>query len=269
MIFVEQKELNQSIAKWGVSVVEIELIVNSIVKDESGESGEDPALKTISTVFKSIFGGSGSGGGGGDESSAGKADTSEPNATTNFLKLLQSMSPILVPGEDGRAPDFGSLIAGLSAPSASSSSSTAGAATTSAASATDRESSSSSNSSSAFKLIKMIQPLLNEQLVSDVQTVYEFHIRCDSAPGGGGGSAHYESYYLDLKNVPCGQVGKGHSLFSKADCVIRTSERDLNELLTDQLKPFTAYMSGRIEIDGDLQDVFKLKKIIKTIAPSA
>ena len=40
----------------------------------------------------------------------------------------------------------------------------------------------------------------------------------------------------------------------------------MHELLTDNLKPFTAYMSGRIEIDGDLQDVFKLKKLISSVS---
>ena len=63
-----------------------------------------------------------------------------------------------------------------------------------------------------------------------------------------------------------GKIGPGTSPFSKTDCVIRLSDEDLNELLTDNLKPFTAYMSGRIEIDGDLQDVFKLKKLITSVS---
>jgi putative sterol carrier protein len=65
--------------------------------------------------------------------------------------------------------------------------------------------------------------------------------------------------------VPKGQAGIGFSLYSKADCIIKLSEEDLFDLLTDNLKPFTAYMNGRIEIDGDLQDVFKLKKLIKSV----
>lgn len=63
-----------------------------------------------------------------------------------------------------------------------------------------------------------------------------------------------------------GKIGPGHAPFSKTDCVIRISDDDLNELLMDKLKPFTAYMSGRIEIDGDLQDVFKLKKLITSVS---
>ena len=70
---------------------------------------------------------------------------------------------------------------------------------------------------------------------------------------------------MDLKNVSKGKAGTGNSIFSKADCIIKLSEEDLFDLLSDNLKPFTAYMSGRIEIDGDLQDVMKLKKLIKSI----
>ena len=43
--------------------------------------------------------------------------------------------------------------------------------------------------------------------------------------------------------------------------MIKLNDEDLNNL-----KPFTSYMSGRIEIDGDLQDVFKLKKLITSVS---
>lgn len=64
-----------------------------------------------------------------------------------------------------------------------------------------------------------------------------------------------------------GKIGSGRAPFSeKTDCIIRINENDLHELLTENLKPFTAYMSGRIEIDGDLQDVMKLKKLISSVS---
>ena len=65
-----------------------------------------------------------------------------------------------------------------------------------------------------------------------------------------------------LGQAPARQASKGAGL---PDKVIATTDKDLNELIQDKLKPFTAYMSGRIEIEGDLQDVFKLKKLIKSV----
>ena len=120
------------------------------------------------------------------------------------------------------------------------------------------------NQISPIKLLKLLQPLLNENLVKDINLVYEFHIKSTKNQNAYE-QDKYDIYYLDLKNVPSGQVGIGNSLYSKADCIIRTTDKDLNDLIQDKLKPFTAYMSGRIEIDGDLQDVFKLKKLIKSV----
>ena len=114
-----------------------------------------------------------------------------------------------------------------------------------------------------FKLLKLLQPLLNESLIREIQTVYEFHIKHKGANQYE--EDKYEVFFLDLKSLPSGNMGIGACLFAKVDCVIKLSEEDLKDLLTDNLKPFTAYMSGRIEIEGDLQDVFKLKKLIKNV----
>lgn len=116
---------------------------------------------------------------------------------------------------------------------------------------------------SPYKVLKLLEPLINESLVKEIQTVYEFHIKSKS-------TSQYEHdkceiFHLDLKYAPKGKLGTGPYMFAKVDCIIKLSDQDLNELLTDNLKPFTAYMSGRIEIEGDLQDVFKLKKLIKSV----
>jgi putative sterol carrier protein len=120
---------------------------------------------------------------------------------------------------------------------------------------------------SPFRVLKLVEPLINESVVKEIQTVYEFHIRMDSVNND---KVYQESkievFHLDLKNSPKGLIGRGPSVFGKSDCVIKLNDQDLTELLTDKLKPFTAYMSGRIEIEGDLQDVFKLKKLIKSVA---
>lgn len=122
--------------------------------------------------------------------------------------------------------------------------------------------SSTANKKSALDspmgVLKLIEPMLSERLVQEINTTYEFHIKIEADP------STIEIYHLDLKTPPRGSIGKGPSIFSKVDCAIKLTDRDLTDLLTDQLKPFTAYMSGRIEVDGNLQDVFRLKKLIKS-----
>lgn len=114
-----------------------------------------------------------------------------------------------------------------------------------------------------FRLLKLVEPLLTDNIVKEINTVYEFHIKSKSSDPYKADS--FEVFYLDLKSEQKSRVGMGQSLFAKTDCIIKLCDEDLKDLLTDKLKPFTAYLSGRIEIDGDLQDVFKLKKLIKLV----
>lgn len=210
--------------------------INSITKVEN-ESGEDPALKSLSLVFKSLLNSS---------SSESKSSTSSASDSSSFpmdiLSMFQGISPIVLPvGEDGV-----NLQDQLSAHFGQSSKKTV---------------EKNENKFSPLKILKLIEPHLNEQLVNEIQTVYEFHIKTDS------GNENLEIFHLDLKSSPKGIIGIGPAIFSKTDCVIKLSEEDLTDLLNDKLKPFTAYMSGRIEIQGDLQDVFKLKRLVKNLTP--
>lgn len=246
--------------------------------DESEDSNQDPALKSLSMVFKSLFNGGSSGS---TAESSAKPTTSQESAanpagfTPNFLSLLQGMTPFVVPpGEateaSGQSADtnmkqvpMADLMSFFMPDMAASAAEGAGV------SAANKSSQASGNESefSPMKLLKLIEPLLTENLVNEIQTVYEFHIRMDSLNTNKVyDQSQVEMFHLDLKSPPKGRIGRGMSLFQRADCIIKMNDQDLVELLTDKLKPFTAYMSGRIEIDGDLQDVFKLKKLIKSVS---
>lgn len=239
----------------------IKRTINEITRDESNESGEDPALKSLSLVFKSLFNNSTTVtppmASGNTPGTSGASANDAEKSTNDFLALLQGLTPILVPTDNGQAntsTGAESAAAGLfnmfggftpeNKPS------------TSAAAASAAGKSSTETEYSPMRVLKLLEPLINEKVVKEIDTVYEFHIKMHD---------QCEIFHLDLKNVPKGLIGRGPSLFSKADCVIKLSAEDLKELLTDNLKPFTAYMSGRIEIDGVLQDVFKLKKLINSV----
>jgi len=220
--------------------------INSIKEDQEN-TGEDPALKTISMVFKSLLGGNSSSSSSGP-STGPKADSSLNTLPAELMKFIEGLSqPMVIPNNSEMA---GALFPFMNM---NQQESTSTAIDMEAASGSDRK-------MSPFKILKMLEPLMDENMVQEIQTVYEFHISSTAEKGS------VEVFYLDLKNMKQGKIGQGNAPFSKCDCVIRISDEDLNELLTDNLKPFTAYMSGRIEIDGDLQDVFKLKKLISSVS---
>ena len=263
--------LNDEVRKWGIEVTEIDLIVNSIFKDENSESNEDPALKSISMVFKSLFNSSSSSsteasGTKPGTSSSGAADT--PLFSHDFLKILSNISPISIPS-DQLLQNLNVTPEGAATMQQQFMAAAAAATNQSQQQQQQQGNSASFNGLSPFQLLKLFEPLINEQVVREVQTVYEFHLNIKPVDGGEQkatlNGTKVEVFHLDLKYSPKGHIGFGPYLAAKADCIIKMSDEDLNELLTDKLKPFTAYMSGRIEIDGDLQDVFKLKKLIKSI----
>jgi hypothetical protein len=111
------------------------------------------------------------------------------------------------------------------------------------------------------KLIKFFEPLINQTSVQKIQTVYELHVKNRDTD-------RVDIIFLNLKHG-CGSSGFGKfdSSGMNADCTIKLSVHDLNEILLERLSPFNAYMHGNIEVDGNLQDVIKLKTLLSS-APS-
>lgn len=224
--------LNQTVKKWGIEILMIELMINSIAKEETPE-GEDPALKTLSLVFKSLF----------NSSNSNDSNPTGSNSLVkgpDFLSLIQGMTPLIIPSEGQQ--QTGHELVNVD---------------------TLKNEQTQVSEYEPFRLLKLMEPLINENMIKDINAVYEFHIKRKS-------NDPYkqdvcEIFHLDLKNSLKNRVGLGPSLFCKSDCIIKLGDEDLKDLLNDNLKPFTAYLSGRIEIEGDLQDVFKLKKLIKLV----
>ncbi len=220
--------------------------MNNIIRDESNENGEDPALKSLSLVFKSLFNNSSSSAvSAAPSTSAASALANQPNDLMAFIQTITQSLANATPVNDANSQFLlQSMMPSHLMPKV------------------DDSNANGSSELTPYRLLKMMEPLINENLVKEIQTVYEFHLRIKKNLNE---EEKIEIFHLDLKNSAKGQLGLGPCMFSKADCIIKLSDEDLSDLLTDKLKPFTAYMSGRIEIEGDLQDVFKLKKLIKTV----
>ena len=248
-----KEKINEVVKKWGVQIINVDMTINSVTRDENADN-EDPALKSLTSVFKSIFSSDSS-----STTTVMPSTSSGPGGATplnsiqqllppELMTLFQGFKPLVIPagGDIDKLPEEQKELLN------------------------NLKSFKQQQETTLFspnKLLQLLTPHLNENLVKEIQTVYEFHIRMKQIKENANTDQedNKQIFFLDLKNVPKGQAGIGFSLYSKADCIIKLSEEDLFDLLTDNLKPFTAYMNGRIEIDGDLQDVFKLKKLIKSV----
>lgn len=97
-------------------------------------------------------------------------------------------------------------------------------------------------------LVQRIKPVLNEELVRQIKTTYQFNI------------ATLGQFYLDLKNNG-GSCDTGPYPLSSPDVTITISNpEDLRLLSTnDSNELVQAYLNHRITIDGSLQDAMNLK----------
>lgn len=108
------------------------------------------------------------------------------------------------------------------------------------------------------ELMDSVRQVMDIQLVRDVGAVYVFRITGDK--GG--------TYFLDLK-IGLGEVGKGAPPYCEPDVILTTTLHDLQSMLHGQLKPYAAYMSGRLKVDGDLRTAMRLEEVVKKLKESS
>ncbi|EHB11869.1 Stomatin-like protein 1 [Heterocephalus glaber] len=104
-------------------------------------------------------------------------------------------------------------------------------------------------------LLTALQPFLSEALVGQVGACYQFNI---VLPGGA-----QSIYFLDLT------AGRGRAGHGVPDCipdvVVEMAEADLAALLCRELRPLGAYMSGRLQVKGDLAVAMKLEAVLRAL----
>ena len=109
-------------------------------------------------------------------------------------------------------------------------------------------------SSSISPIFDSIKALLNPDIVQRIGGVYVFQLK-GKEPG---------TWFLDLKNGG-GATGSGDAGDVKPDVVMTMTSDNFAKMFTGKLKPTTAYMSGRLKIQGDLTLAMKLEKLMKKI----
>ncbi|XP_069564845.1 stomatin-like protein 1 [Brachyistius frenatus] len=108
---------------------------------------------------------------------------------------------------------------------------------------------------SVEELLRAIKLLLSESLVQQVGACFQFYI------SSGDGQQH--SYYVDLSQGS-GATGAG-SLCREPDVTLSMSEGDLVAMFQGDLRPFAAYTSGRLKVQGDIKTAMKLEELIKLL----
>ncbi|CAL1544724.1 unnamed protein product [Lymnaea stagnalis] len=99
-------------------------------------------------------------------------------------------------------------------------------------------------------ILSLIREALCESVVAKVGESYQFEI---SGTGAG-------TYYLDLKNGH-GTIGTGPDPSGNPAAILSLTFEDLQAMLLGGLKPFQAFMSGRLRISGDTNAALKLSEL--------
>lgn len=108
---------------------------------------------------------------------------------------------------------------------------------------------------SVEELLGGVKLLLSETLVHQVGASFQFNI---SSKDG-----QHHSYYVDLSQGS-GAAGAG-SLCGEPDVTLSMSDSDLLAMFQGVLRPFAAYTSGRLQIQGNIKTAMKLEELIKLL----
>ncbi|XP_069653910.1 stomatin-like protein 1 isoform X3 [Haliaeetus albicilla] len=105
------------------------------------------------------------------------------------------------------------------------------------------------------ELLSAVEPVLSEALVAQVGASYQVNI---ALPSGA-----RSTYFIDLSS---GSGRAGHGIpEGSPDVILDVAEKDLQDLFLGDLRPLSAYVSGRLQVKGDLHLALKLEELIKAM----
>ncbi|XP_029051056.2 hydroxysteroid dehydrogenase-like protein 2 [Osmia bicornis bicornis] len=108
----------------------------------------------------------------------------------------------------------------------------------------------SKSNAKVAQIFTAIEANLNNELVNKTGAVYQFNVKGDEA----------SIWFLDLKNGK-GAVGKGEPS-QPPDAVLTMDSQNFFAMFTGKLKPASAFMMGKLKINGNLQKAMKLEKLM-------
>ncbi|XP_009567191.2 stomatin-like protein 1 isoform X2 [Cuculus canorus] len=115
--------------------------------------------------------------------------------------------------------------------------------------------SSAQRKTSVDELLSAVESVLSEALVRQVGASYQVDITLPSGTRS--------TYFIDLSSGS-GWAGRGVPKRSP-DVILEVAEKDLQDLFLGDLRPLSAYMSGKLQVKGDLHLALKLEELIKAM----
>lgn len=107
---------------------------------------------------------------------------------------------------------------------------------------------------SVEELLNAVRLLLSENLVSRVGACFQFNITS--------ANQKQQSYFVDLRQGS-GSAGTGSS--PDPDVTLSVTDTDFLALFEGTLRPYAAYSSGRLQIQGEVKTAMKLEEVIKLL----
>ncbi|CAH2036974.1 unnamed protein product, partial [Iphiclides podalirius] len=103
------------------------------------------------------------------------------------------------------------------------------------------------------QLFTTISKVITPELVKKTQAVYQFNVK----------GKEEGVWHIDLKNGD-GACGQGEPK-NPPDATLTMDSTNFAEMFAGKLKPTTAFMMGKLKINGDLQKAMKLEKMMKSL----
>lgn len=115
------------------------------------------------------------------------------------------------------------------------------------------DSSASSAVTGVARIFKAIDENLSTELVSKTGAIYQFNVKGKESG----------VWFLDLKNGN-GATGKGEPS-QPADTILTMDSENFFAMFAGKLKPASAFMTGKLNISGNIQKAMKLEKLMASL----
>ncbi|CAK9811677.1 Hydroxysteroid dehydrogenase-like protein 2 [Anthophora plagiata] len=103
------------------------------------------------------------------------------------------------------------------------------------------------------QIFNAIKQNLNSELVNKTGAIFQFNVKGDEAG----------IWFVDLKNGK-GSAGKGEPSHPP-DATLTMDSQNFFAMFSGKLKPTSAFMMGKLKINGDLQKAMKLEKLMHNL----
>ncbi|XP_076166773.1 hydroxysteroid dehydrogenase like 2 [Ptiloglossa arizonensis] len=118
---------------------------------------------------------------------------------------------------------------------------------------TDNAQGSSKSNLQIEQIFTVIEANLSDELVNKTGAIFQFNVNGDKAG----------TWYVDLKNGK-GSTGKGEPN-QPPDATLTMDSQNFFAMFSGKLKPASAFMMGKLRIQGNLQKAMKLEKLMHSL----